>query len=75
MNKWISVDNDLPKEFYKAKLVWVESESGSGTYMIASLDGDEDYSEWVEWTSDKNVEDLGYEVIAWRELPDEYRGE
>lgn len=75
MNKWISVDEELPKDFYKAKLVWVESEHGNSTYMVASLDGDDDQSEWVEWISDKSVDDLGYTVIAWQELPDEYKGE
>lgn len=66
MNKW---NKGTPKLDFYAVLVWIESEDGFGTYAVASVvDG-----QWLEWLTDEPFD--GYTVVAWQELPDEYKGE
>jgi len=74
MSKWISVDNDLPDKYFHGVLVWIEGDESdkAGTYSIGYIKEDE---EWYEWMTDKPMSEFGYTVIAWQELPDEYKGE
>jgi hypothetical protein len=66
MSKWYK---GKPKKDYYGVLVWIENESGCGTYAGASVvDG-----QWLEWMTDEPFD--GYTVVAWQELPDEYREE
>ena len=76
MNKWISVEDRLPEQYYHGVLVWVENENGFATYAIGFiLEDDPDWPTWYEWMSDEPMSEFGYTVIAWQELPDEYREE
>lgn len=76
MSKWIKVEDRLPSNA-RAVLVWVMKQYSDGelvgTYCVASCNVDD---VWIDWITEKDLEDeLDYTVIAWQELPDEYRGE
>ena len=70
MSQWIKTKDRLPERYYHAVLVWVENER-CGTYAVGYVI--EDDPNWYEWLSDEPFED--FTVVAWQELPDEYREE
>ena len=71
MSKWISVKDRLPSNA-RAVLVYLRHENGLGTYCIANCNVEE---EWRDWITEIDLEEFEYTVVAWQELPDEYRGE
>ena len=75
MSKWISVKDRLPSNA-RAVLVWGMKQYSDGelvgTYCVASCNVEE---EWRDWITERDLEELGYTVVAWQELPDEYREE
>ena len=68
MGKW---NEGMPKLVCHGVLVWVENDDGIGSYAIAYLD---EKHNWIEWMTDKPIEDFKVKVVAWQELPDEYKG-
>ena len=74
MSQWISVDEDLPKLYYHGVYVWIvgDEDDKPGTYSIGYINEGE---EWYEWMTDRPMSEFGYKVVAWQELPDEYKEE
>lgn len=75
MGKWNKVEDRLPSNA-RAVLVWIIKQYVTGevygTYCVANCNVEE---EWRDWITEKDLEELGCTVVAWQELPDEYRGE
>ena len=79
MNKWVSVDEELP-DIYGAVLAWVQPQEYNtaicdGTYCTVFMDETET---WYDWLYEKPLEtddETGVTVVAWQELPDEYKEE
>ena len=73
MSQWIKTEDNLPSNC-RAVLVWVkeqENELSEGTYGVAYCDTETE--EWKEWLTDESLDYLGYEVVAWQELNDDYK--
>lgn len=71
--KWIPVEEELPPT-HEAVLLYVENSKGWRTYALGMWN--DARNGWEDWLSvDLLEKDLGYKVLAWMELPEEYKPE